>query len=255
MNALVGQEAKANFSLFWLIRSKGADDGSRKDGGDFASTGAGAHLRGRCEFEVLHDSSTELKPSRIMCLIFRTGWQLRVMGSNRLIFSGLGLALLLTAGVALADTVTGKVVGVSDGDTITVLDSDKRQHKIRVAGIDAPEKNQPFGQRSKENLSWLVFGKEVDVQWSKHDRYQRIVGKVMVAEPNCQRAACNKTLDAGLGQITAGFAWWYRKYAKEQPAEDAGAYEFAEQEARVRHVGLWRDVDPTPPWDWRRKDR
>lgn len=67
------------------------------------------------------------------------------MGSNRLIFSGLGLALLLSAGVVLADTLTGKVVGVSDGDTITVLDSDKRQHKIRVAGIDAPEKNQPFG--------------------------------------------------------------------------------------------------------------
>jgi endonuclease YncB( thermonuclease family) len=177
------------------------------------------------------------------------------MASNRLIFPGLGLALLLSAGVVLADTLAGKVVGVSDGDTITVLDSDKRQHKIRVAGIDAPEKNQAFGQRSKENLSRLVFGKDVEVRWSKHDRYQRIVGKVMVAEPNCQRADCNKTLDAGLGQITDGLAWWYRKYAKEQSAEDAGAYDFAEQEARARRVGLWRDVDPVPPWDWRRKDR
>lgn len=149
------------------------------------------------------------------------------MGSNRLIFSGLGLALLLSAGVVLADTLTGKVVGVSDGDTITVLDSDKRQHKIRVTGIDAPEKNQPFGQRSKENLSRLVFGKDVDVQWSKHDRYQRIVGKVMVAEPGCQRPDCAKILDAGLGQITTGLAWWYRKYAKEQSHEDAGAYELA----------------------------
>lgn len=79
MNALVGQEAKANFSLFELIRSKGADDGSRKDGGDFASTGAGAHLRGRCEFEILHDGSEELQPSGIVSLIFRSGWQRRVI--------------------------------------------------------------------------------------------------------------------------------------------------------------------------------
>lgn len=79
MNALVGQEAKANFSLFLFIRSKGADDGSRKDGGDFASTGAGAHLWGRCEFEVLHDGSEELQPSGIVSLIFRSGWQRRVI--------------------------------------------------------------------------------------------------------------------------------------------------------------------------------
>lgn len=119
----------------------------------------------------------------------------------------------------------------------------------------APEKNQPFGQRSKENLSRLVFGKEVDVQWTKHDRYQRIVGKVMVAAPDCQRPDCAKALDAGLGQVTAGLAWWYRKYAKEQSAEDARSYETAEQEARASHVGLWRDAEPIPPWDWRKKDR
>ena len=119
----------------------------------------------------------------------------------------------------------------------------------------APEKNQPFGQRSKENLSRLVFGKEVDVQWAKHDRYQRIVGKVMVAAPDCQRPDCAKALDAGLGQVTAGLAWWYRKYAKEQSAEDARSYETAEQEARARHVRLWRDAEPIPPWDWRKKDR
>jgi hypothetical protein len=82
MNALVGQEAKANFSLFWFIRSKGADDGSRKDGGDFASTGAGAHLRGRCEFDVLHDGSEELQPSEIVSLIVRSGWQFRVIGGK-----------------------------------------------------------------------------------------------------------------------------------------------------------------------------
>jgi hypothetical protein len=81
MNALVGQEAKANFSLFWLIRDEGADDGGRKDGGDFTSTGAGGHLRGRCEFEVLHDGSEELQPSQIVSLIFRSGWQRRAIAS------------------------------------------------------------------------------------------------------------------------------------------------------------------------------
>ena len=82
MNALVGQEAKANCSLFWLIRDEGADDGGRKDGGDFASTGAGAHLRARCEFEVLHDGSEELQPSEIVSLIVRSGWQFRVIGGK-----------------------------------------------------------------------------------------------------------------------------------------------------------------------------
>jgi endonuclease YncB( thermonuclease family) len=186
--------------------------------------------------------------------MFPTGWQLRVMGSNRLIFYTLAFALFWSTGVALAATLSGTVVGVSDGDTITVLDAENRQHKIRVAGIDAPERNQPFGLRSKENLSRLVFGKEVDVQWSKHDRYQRVVGKVLVAQPDCQHPICTKTLDAGLAQIAAGFAWWYRKYANEQSLEDADAYEAAEQQARAQRIGLWRDAEPMPPWDWRRKD-
>lgn len=174
------------------------------------------------------------------------------MAGNRLTFFGLGLALILSASQVFADVVTGKVVGVTDGDTITVLDSGQQQHKIRVSGIDAPEKKQPFGQRSKENLSRLVFGKEVDVQWSKHDRYQRIVGKVMVADPNCKSTVCPKTLDAGFGQITVGLAWWYRKYAKEQSSEDASRYEVAEDDAHARRAGLWTDTEPTAPWDWRK---
>ena len=80
MNALVGQEAKANFSLFWRFCDDGADDGGRKDGGDFTSAGAGGHLCWRCEFEVLHDGSEELQPSQMMCAMFRSGWQFRVIG-------------------------------------------------------------------------------------------------------------------------------------------------------------------------------
>jgi endonuclease YncB( thermonuclease family) len=96
------------------------------------------------------------------------------------ILRSLLIVSLLLVGVAHADTLLGRVVGVADGDTITVLDADRQQHKIRLQGIDAPEKAQPFGQRSKENLSRLVFNKEVRVEWKKRDRHKRIVGKVWV---------------------------------------------------------------------------
>ena len=102
-------------------------------------------------------------------------------------------------------------------------------------------------------MSALVFGKQVDVQWNKGDRYRRIVGKVMVQPSDCP--SCPKTLDAGLAQLTVGLAWLYRKYSKDQSPEDAGRYEFAEQEARAKRVGLWADRNPVPPWDWRKGER
>ena len=92
----------------------------------------------------------------------------------------LPMALWIVAHFAWSDTLSGRVVGVADGDTVTVLDANHQQHKIRLSGIDAPEKSQAFGQRSKESMSALVFGKQVDVVWDKRDRYKRIVGKVMV---------------------------------------------------------------------------
>jgi endonuclease YncB( thermonuclease family) len=165
------------------------------------------------------------------------------------------VGLLLAALSAQAAELEGKVVGVSDGDTVTVLDATRTQHKVRVAGIDAPEKGQDFGQRSKESLSGLVFGKTVRLEWSKEDRYGRKVAKVWVAEPGCLQPSCPKTVDAGLAQLTLGLAWWYRKYASEQSPEDRGRYEFAETEARARRAGLWRDAAPTAPWDWRRSRR
>lgn len=184
--------------------------------------------------------------------MFRLGWQLRVIEKQ---LGPLVLVLALFVGTASANTVTGKVVGVSDGDTIMVLDADRQQHKIRVAGIDAPEKGQAFGQRAKASLSRLVFGKEVEVRWNKQDRYRRIVGKVLVAAPDCVSLGCAKTLDAGLDQVAAGHAWWYRKYARDQSHEDAGRYEEAEDAARARKGGLWVDPHPTAPWDWREERR
>ncbi len=167
-------------------------------------------------------------------------------------FLGWALALFLVAGPGLAATLTGQVVAVSDGDTLTVLDAERSQHKIRLSGIDAPEKAQAFGERSKQHLARLVFGKEIEVQWNKRDRYGRIVGKVLVAEAPCKAGDCPKTVDACLSQITAGLAWWYRDYAREQSGEDAQRYRLAEEDAHSRNVGLWAAPEPIPPWDWRK---
>lgn len=174
---------------------------------------------------------------------------------RRLIRLAQGLVLLLATGVALADPLTGKVVGVLDGDTIRVLDSGNREHLVRIGGIDAPERGQAFAQRSRQHLSWLVFDRDVEVFPRKHDRYRRIVGKLMVAAPDCLRPDCAKTLDAGLAQVAAGFAWWYRHYAKEQSADDAIRYRDAEADARTRRLGLWADAEPLAPWDWRKQQR
>lgn len=106
--------------------------------------------------------------------------------------------------ISATRTIEGKVVSVADGDTITMLDSNKEQHRVRLAGIDAPEKRQPFGNASKKKLRELVAGKEVLVKFEKYDRYGRVVGKVLVRPPDCP--TCDKTLDAGLAQITSGMA-------------------------------------------------
>lgn len=120
-----------------------------------------------------------------------------------------------------------------------------------MAGIDAPEKWQPFGHRSQQSLLRLVSGKQM--HWHQHDRYRWIVGKVMAAEPECTTVPCPKTHDAGLDQVSAGLAWWYRKYGKEQLPQDANAYENAQDQAHARRAGLWVDPQPTAPWDWRKR--
>jgi len=165
------------------------------------------------------------------------------------------VALLFDSTWAHAEALLGRVVGVTDGDTITVLDVGKAQHKVRPAGIDAPEKGQPFGDRAKEDLARLVFGQEARVDWHKTDRYGRLVGTVWVASSDsaCRgRPDCPKTLDAGLAQLTVGLAWHYKRYADEQTPQQRGQYAFAEEEARARRVGLWREANPVPPWEGRR---
>ena len=134
----------------------------------------------------------------------------------------------------MADDLTGHVVGVTDGDTLTVLDSNKGLTKIRLHQIDAPEKKQDFGQRSKQSLSDLTYGKPVRVEVFDTDKYGRTVGKVWV-----------NGLDANLEQVKRGMAWVYRQYTQEP------AYFAAEQTARNGRVGLWSQSNPVPPWEFR----
>ena len=149
--------------------------------------------------------------------------------------------LLIGTLTCTATTMRGKVVGVADGDTITVLDAEKVRHKIRLTGVDAPEKKQAFGNRSKESLSELVFAKTVTVETNKRDKYQRNVGKVLVGG-----------VDANLEQVKRGMAWHYKAYEREQPANDLKAYAEAEDAAKAARRGLWAGAEPMPPWDFRR---
>jgi endonuclease YncB( thermonuclease family) len=148
----------------------------------------------------------------------------------------------LCASLLHAETIVGRVVAVSDGDTIKVLDDNRKLFVIRLKGIDAPEKAQSFGQRAKQSLLDLAFEHRVEVHWSKRDRYGRIVGKVVD----------NTGADICLEQIARGMAWHYQQYASEQSAEDHRNYASAEDAARAAHIGLWSEVQPTPPWAWRR---
>jgi endonuclease YncB( thermonuclease family) len=152
--------------------------------------------------------------------------------------------LAFSALPAWAEVIEGRVVSVADRDTITLLDSNRQQHRIRLAGIDAPERAQPFGQRSKQHLSELAFGKEAKADCYKVDRYDRDVCTVYV-----------NGKDVGLAQLDAGLAWWFRKYAHEQLPRDRIDYEAAEDRAAADRIGLWKDANPVPPWEWRHKHR
>lgn len=135
--------------------------------------------------------------------------------------------------LAFAETLVGSVVRVTDGDTITVLDNAKVQHRNRLAGIDALERKQPYGKPSQKGLADLVAGRIVMAQYTKRDRYRRIIA------PSFQKAVA-----INLEQVRAGYAWHYKKYQGEQSVEDRNWYAEAETDAREASVGLWQE--PTP---------
>jgi endonuclease YncB( thermonuclease family) len=150
--------------------------------------------------------------------------------------------ILFLSNFAYAKTIEGLVVGVADGDTITVLDQQKNTYKIRLQGIDAPEKKQAFGEKSKQSLHDLVHSKQVRIEYDKEDKYGRIVGKVTVDD-----------VDVCLQQLVLGMAWHYKKYQNEQSVSDRAVYNETELKSKSLKLGLWSDDTPMPPWEFRKK--
>ena len=146
--------------------------------------------------------------------------------------------IFLTQNV-FAENLTGKVVSIADGDTVTIL-TDKKQTKIRLAEIDTPEKNQPYGKKAKKALSDFIFGKTVRIEVDTIDRYGRIVGTIFLNDLNI-----NKEM------VKAGHAWVYVQYAKDKTLFDL------EKNARENQLGLWAlpEGERIAPWQWRRGKR
>ena len=146
--------------------------------------------------------------------------------------------LLLTALPAWGETLTGRVVAIADGDTLTLLIAGSQQVKIRLHGIDAPESRQPWGARARQALSEMAFRREVRVEVRDTDRYGRTVGRIYAGP-----------VDINAEIVRGGMAWVYTRYNRD-PALPA-----LEAEARAARRGLWADPRPVPPWDWRRQQR
>lgn len=148
-------------------------------------------------------------------------------------------AMVTAAGHALATPpVMWKVVGVTDGDTLTAVDSDDVRHKIRLQGIDAPEVGQPFGTKARQMLGDMTVRKTVTVRLHGRDRFGRDLARVEV-----------DGRDVGLALVTDGMAWQYDRYDSSPELADA------EREARNARRGLWSEDDPVPPWEWRATER
>ena len=151
------------------------------------------------------------------------------------------LAIVATVSPAIAKQANeasyeAKVIGITDGDTIKVLTSTKEQVKIRIYGIDAPEKKQAFGSKAKDFLSSLIFGCAVTVQPNGKDIYGRTIAKIYHADR-----------DVGLAMIECGYAWWYQQYAKKDVD-----YKQAQQKAKAQQLGLWADPNPVDPAKFRK---
>lgn len=159
------------------------------------------------------------------------------LSRTRPLLNAFFLALFLAALPARAG-VPVRVVAVHDGDTVTVLEN-RRQLRVRLTEIDAPELGQPFGKRSKMALSDLCFGKAAELEVRGRDRYGRALG----------RLTCDG-LNANAEQVHRGYAWVYTRYAP--PGSSLYALQLDAQAARR---GLWTDRAPTPPWEWRRQRR
>lgn len=160
------------------------------------------------------------------------------MGPVRAALVPLVFAVSLSAGDGSCNG--GKVVGVQDGDTLTVLCDARENRRIRLAGIDAPEKGQPYYRRARQFLSRMAFGQQVRLRVRERDRYGRLVAEVIL--PGGQ--SLNRMA------VAEGYAWWYRRYA----AADRPLARW-EESARTARKGLWAEDGAIPPWLWRKQQR
>jgi endonuclease YncB( thermonuclease family) len=132
-----------------------------------------------------------------------------------------------------------KVVSVTDGDTIKVFNAEQGQIKVRLYGIDTPEKGQPYSKAAGKYLASLIAGATVEVESVTKDRYGRTVGIVWDSEVNINQE-----------MVRAGYAWVYRKYCDKYFCSE---WLGLEDKARSSRIGLWQEPDPIPPWEWRRR--
>ncbi|MBX9964075.1 MAG: thermonuclease family protein [Burkholderiales bacterium] len=144
------------------------------------------------------------------------------------------------AQAAESQSLRARVVSVTDGDTVTVITPAKKKMKVRLGGIDAPDKKQPFGKAAKAALSDLVQGRDVDLIGSKPDRREPFVAKIV-----------HEGRDVNLELLRMGLAWWHVKFPEEQTAEDGEVYAAAESDARDAGLRLWSDFGAVPPWEWK----
>lgn len=152
--------------------------------------------------------------------------------------------LLLFTHCLSAEELTGRVIDIASGDSITIVDASNVEYKVRLSGIDAPEKEQPFGAESRQSLSRMIYGKQVKVDWQKRDYHKRVVGKVLL----------NNKTDVNLEQVKRGMAWVFKHFLDDPSSADQSDYIDAQEEAENQRVGLWSQSDPTPPWEFRRHE-
>lgn len=143
-----------------------------------------------------------------------------------------------------ACNLSGEVIKVTDGDSIELKDKDGTVHRIRLAGIDAPEYNQSYGRAAKQQLSDLIFKQTLCIEWHKEDRYKRLVSIIW-----------HQSQDINLKMLEAGLAWHYKYYEDEQSPADRERYALAEQQAKAAKQGLWAGNKNIAPWDWRKGQR
>ena len=130
------------------------------------------------------------------------------------------------------------VVGISDGDTFTVINRDKLQLRVRVYGIDAPERGQAFGNRAKQALSSYIAGEEIEIDVQSQEKWGRFVARVYTPEGE----------DVALLMLRSGMAWHYAHF------DGTAAYREAQEAARAEKAGLWTDSNPIAPWDFRKQN-